>query len=52
MKYLAAIIGLLVWGLLNLLLAISLLGVVVLFIAAEESEWFKIPEKLIKVFDQ
>ena len=52
MKYLAAIIGLFVWGLLNLLLAISVIGCVVLFIAVENSEWFKIPEKLIKVFDQ
>lgn len=51
MKYLVAIIGLLIWGLITFFLAVSLLGLVALFIMAEDSEWFKIPEKLVKVFE-
>jgi hypothetical protein len=51
MKYLAAILALVVWGLLTLALVVSVLGIAVLLIAAEESEWFKIPEKLVKVFE-
>jgi hypothetical protein len=37
MKYLAAILALVVWGLLTLALVVSVLGIAVLLIAAEES---------------
>lgn len=49
MKYTAAVLGLTVWGILTLLLACSLIGLIV--IVDEDTYWSSIPKSLLKVFD-
>jgi hypothetical protein len=56
MKYLAAIVALIVWGAITLALVVSILGIVALMFMNEPTEdgkqgWFDIPFKLVKVFE-
>jgi len=48
MKYIAAIIGLMAWMACTILLAITMLGIIVVFFV---EEYWEIPSKLLKVFE-
>ncbi len=50
MKYLAAAILLIVWMAITLCLALTLIGIVIM--VDENSDWMKIPKKLLYVFNQ
>lgn len=47
MKYFAAVLGLLVWGILTIILSITIIGLV----AIVDNDYLKIPHKLLKVFE-
>lgn len=48
MKYFAAILGLMFWGILTLLFCVSIVGLVIF----TEESYFDIPHKLLKVFEK
>lgn len=49
MKYFCISLILIIWMIITLILAISIIGGVILFMADEDSEWLKIPDNLIEL---
>ena len=51
MKYIAALLLLIIWMISTIILACTVLGFVFVSAIDDNNEWFNIPKRILKVFD-